>query len=73
MLNKIDQEFVIVGDNNYWYAQGMTDKTLKQAKQSLKLTAKAIKNGSPFADDEQLPEPATLYLYVGKEVARINL
>lgn len=67
------REFVIVGDNNYWYAQGQTKSDLKQARQSLKLTAKAIKKGSPFTDIEQMPEPSMLYLYVGEEVARLKV
>lgn len=69
-----EKEFIIVGDNNYWYAQGHTKSDLKQAKQSLKMLAKLLKKkGSVWANDEQMPEPSMLYLYVGVEVDRLKI
>lgn len=73
MKKKIEKEFVIVGDNNYWYAQGRTGSDLKQVRQSLRLTARGIKAGGVFADDEQLPQPSMLYVFVGEEVARMEV
>jgi len=66
------KEYVIVGDNNFWYAQGFT---IKEGKARLKEIAKKIKKGDRYdlADDENLPEPETLYLYVGEEAGRIDL
>ena len=65
------KEFIIVGDNNFWYAQGFTDKKLKQAYQSLKLVAKAIKKRDRSEDD--IYEVNVLHLFVGEEVERLLL
>lgn len=57
--------YIIVGDNNFWYAT--MDSTLKQAQSELKRIASVIKKGVGSEFDEP-SEASELYLYEAKEV-----
>lgn len=72
---KVQKEFIIVGDNNFWYAHGHTGLDLKQAKKDLKIVVKALKKNDRhgIADDESFAVAERLYLFVGEEVDRADL
>ena len=66
------KEYIIVGDNNFWYASCI--ETLKEAKAQVKEIMKNGKAGYGCAlcDQEPCCEPETLYIYEAKEIKQIT-
>ena len=60
--------YLIVGDNNFWYATtpAMTEK---QAGKALERVQKLIKKGGFFVNNEA----EELYLYEAKEITRLKI
>jgi len=67
MPKKTKKEYLVIGDNNFWYASCDSKKdALSEAKE-------AMKGVREYSDDAgNVPEiPETVYIYEAKEVAQI--
>lgn len=67
------KEYIIIGDNNFWYASCIGN--LKEAQEQ----AKEIKKegnagyGCAICDKEPCCDPETIYIYKAVEIKRIEL
>jgi hypothetical protein len=64
------KSYIIVGDNNFWYAQ-TGNITRKEAQKLLVKTKKDIFKDA-YTEDEYAGKPTSLFLFEGKKIAVLD-
>jgi len=66
------KEYIIIGDNNFWYASGGKNKkeAIAEAKEILERGNSGY--GCGLCDKQPCCEPTTLYIYKAEEIARFE-